>query len=266
MSRTSFASTFGPWALVTGASDGIGAAIASELAVYGLNLVLTARRVERLGEAAARIQATHPVDVRIIAADLAEPKDIEALASALINLEVGLFVGAAGFGTAGEFVSNDPASELNMIDVNCRAMVDLSHRLAIPMKKRGWGGIILLSSIVAFQGVRQMANYAATKAFVQTFAEGLSAELKPYGVKVLASAPGPVNTGFAARAKIDLSNAATPQSVARSTLRSLKNGGTVRPGALAKVLGYNLAILPRSVRSRLLGSIMAGSIKRRHAR
>lgn len=260
-----FCSKYGPWALVTGASDGIGAAIAADLARRGFNLVLVARSRDRLRAHARTLQDAHSVDVVIVAADLASAAGIESVLSELSGKEIGLYVGCARFGTAGPFVDNGTAVELEMIDVNCRALTALAHPLAKAMQARRKGGIILMSSIVAFQGVANSANYAATKAYVQTLAEGLAAELHPSGVDVLASAPGPVNSGFAARADMRLGTAATAQAVAGATLDALGRRTTVRPGFQSKLLGYGLATLPRRFRSRILGQIMTGMTKHRHA-
>lgn len=260
-----FAATYGPWALVTGASEGIGAAFAAELAARGLNLVLVARRRDRLETLAARLRADHRVEVQVKAADLGTDAGVADVLAEVPKSDIGLYVGAAGFGTAGRFVENSIDQELTMIDVNCRALCALAHPLARKMKVRGKGRIVLMSSIVAFQGVANSANYAATKAYVQALAEGLAAELKPFGVQVLASAPGPVETGFAARADMKMGNAASPEVVARATLAALGRRVTVRPGGLAKLLGHGLGLLPRGMRSRILGQIMAGMTRHRDA-
>jgi uncharacterized protein len=267
MSETtdSFRAKYGRWALVTGASEGIGAAMACDLAGRGLNLLLVARRRERLAALAARLRSERGVEVQVVAADLGTQAGVDAVLHQVEGREVGLYVGAAGFGTAGPFVDNDNAQELNMIDVNCRALCALAHPLARTMLERGRGGIVLMSSIVAFQGVANSANYAATKAYVQTLAEGLAAELRPFGVDVLASAPGPVDTGFATRADMRMGSAATPEVVARATLAALGRRRTVRPGGLAKLLGYGLGMLPRGLRSRILGQIMTGMTRHRDA-
>jgi uncharacterized protein len=260
-----FRAKYGPWALVTGASEGIGAAMAAELAARGLNLVLVARRKDRLDALAGTLRSAQGVEVEVMAADLGTQAGLDAVLAQVQGREVGLYVGAAGFGTAGPFVQNSAVQELNMIDVNCRALCALAHPLAQSMRTRGKGGIVLMSSIVAFQGVANSANYAATKAYVQTLAEGLAAELEPFGVDVLASAPGPVDTGFAARAGMTMGNAATPEVVARATLAALGRRRTVRPGSLAKLMGYGLAMLPRGLRSRILGQIMTGMTRHRDA-
>lgn len=260
-----FAASYGPWALVTGASEGIGAAFAAELAARGLNLVLVARRRDRLEALAARLQAEHRIAVRVIAADLGTGAGVAQVLAAVRDCDVGLYVGAAGFGTAGTFVQNGIDRELNMIDVNCRALCALAHPMARAMQARGRGGIVLMSSIVAFQGVANSANYAATKAYVQILAEGLAAELRPFGVHVLASASGPVDSGFAARAGMKMGRASTPEVVARATLAALGRKDTVRPGGLAKLLGFGLGMLPRGMRLRIMGQIMTGMTRHRNA-
>jgi hypothetical protein len=253
-----WAQTYGPFAVVTGASDGIGAAFARELAKRGLDLVLIARRRDRLDELAAELQRAHGTTVIVLPLDLARPESIAAMAAAIQGLDVGLFVASAGFGTSGPFLAVDVADELSMVDVNCRAVIAQTHLLAGQLKTRGRGGIVLLSSIVAFQGVPLSATYAATKAFIQTFAEGLRVELKPHGVQVVSCAPGPVTSGFAARAGLNPGATGRASDVAIETLAALGRAGTVRPGLLSKLLGYSLATLPRAGRVRVMGQIMAG--------
>lgn len=165
---------------------------------------------------------------------------------------------AAGFGALGDFVTLDPAEEATMVDVNCRALVSMTHGFARRMTARGKGGLVMFSSLVGFQGVPGSATYAATKGFVQGFAEALAVELRPKGVTVLSVAPGPVQTGFGARAGMRMARAEDPATVARVALRALPSGGTVRPGVLAKALGWSLAFLPRWGRVRVLGQIMKG--------
>jgi hypothetical protein len=257
-SRT-FEQHYGPWAVVTGASDGIGRALARELAQSGLSLVLVARREPHLRALAAELSGgDRGIGTRIIPADLGTSEGVAAVVGGTGDLDVGLLVAAAGFGTSRPFVEADLATELNMIDVNCRALAGLTHEFGGRLSRRGRGGIVLMSSLVAFQGVPRAANYAATKAYVQTLAEGLALELRPRGVDVLASAPGPVRTGFGARAGMAMSMSQTPEEVARHTLRALGRRTTVRPGLLASALEWALAPLPRSGRVRVMKQVMAG--------
>ena len=260
-----FTVKYGPWALVTGASDGIGAAMARELGARGMNLILVARSGDRLDALADSLTAENDIDTVVVVADLGRDEGVQLVLDAAAQRDVGFYAGCAGFGTAGHFAENRAEDELNMIDVNCRALTALAHPLAVSMRARGRGGIILMSSIVAFQGVPNSANYAATKAYVQALAEGLFDELAPHGVDVLASAPGPVATGFASRADMAMSGAANARDVAVATLAALGRRKTVRPGFQSKLLGYGLATLPRAIRSRILGGIMMGMTKHRNA-
>jgi short-subunit dehydrogenase len=256
--QTRLQKTYGPWAVVTGASDGIGRAIAVELAAAGLDLMLIARRKDLLDDLARELAQQYGVDTRTQALDLSDTKAGAAVAQQTADIDVGLLAAIAGFGTSGQFVDCDVQNELDMIDVNCRSVVELSHHFAPRFIARRRGGLILMSSLVAFQGVPQAATYAATKAFIQNFAEGLRLELSAQGVHVVASAPGPVNSGFAARADMRMSAAVKPDTVAKQTVAALGRSGTVRPGWLSKFLEATLFPLPRRGRSRIMALVMGG--------
>lgn len=171
---------YGSWAVVTGASDGIGKAFAIALAQSGFSLVLVARRHELLEQLAQDLISRFGIECNIVSADLATPNGVNLVIQQTQALDVGLLIAAAGYGTSGAFVDAPIDEELAMIDLNCRAVVALTHHFAKCFKQRGRGGIVLMSSIIAFQGTAQAANYAATKAFIQAFSEGLRIELKPY--------------------------------------------------------------------------------------
>jgi short-subunit dehydrogenase len=249
---------YGPWAIVTGASDGIGRSFATLIARSGLNVVLVARRESVLQELADRLRQHQEVAVMVIAADLSSSEECARIERETRDLDLGLLVATAGFGVSGLFVDNDINVELNMIDVNCRALTQMTHAFARRFVARGSGGIILMSSLVAFQGVPRAANYAATKAFVQNLAEGLHDELGPLGVDVLASAPGPVKSGFGQRAGMRIRAGQTPDDVATASLKALGRRTTVRPGFLAKVLEASLNLLPRRGRVKMMARVMAG--------
>lgn len=248
---------YGPWAMVTGASDGIGRAMARELAQRGFNVLLVARREQHLRELAVELSREAGVECLAVASDLTTMQGCDTVVAASAGLDIGLLVAAAGFGTSGDFVDSTLRTEREMLAVNCGAVLELVGHIAPRLAQRKRGGIVLFSSVLAFQGVPQSAHYAATKAWVQSFAEGLHRELASRGVDVLASAPGPVNSGFAKRAKLDLGTALAPEVVARDTLDALGRQGTVRPGPLSKVLGWTLAAMPRQGRVIVLGRIMS---------
>jgi short-subunit dehydrogenase len=249
---------YGPWAVVTGASDGIGKSFASMIAKSGLNLVLVARREGVLRDFADQLRQRYGVAAIAIAADLSSYEANARIERDTRDLDVGLLVAAAGFGISRPFIENDIDVELNMIDVNCRAVALMTHAFARRFVARKRGGVILMSSLVAFQGVPRAANYAATKAYVQTLAEGLHDELAPLGVDVLATAPGPVKSGFGQRAGMRIRSGQTPDEVAEASLKALGRRTTVRPGFLAKALEASLAPLPRGGRMKIMARVMAG--------
>lgn len=249
---------FGPWAVVTGASDGIGRAFAWDLARAGVHLVLAARRRHALTDLAQALTTDTGVETRVVACDLSTDAGLHELMRETDRLDIGLLVAAAGFGSAGPFIDQSLSNELAMIDLNCRAVAQLSHHFGRRFANRARGGIVLFGSILGFAGVPLSANYAATKAYVQSLAEGLHAELAPLGVAVLAVAPGPTASGFAARAALKMSNAMSSDVVSRVALGALGRMTTVRPGVMTKILDGSLRIVPRLIRSRILGLVMRG--------
>jgi short-subunit dehydrogenase len=249
---------FGPTALVTGASEGIGRAFAVALARHGFDLVLVARREDRLLELATELRRLHGVTVRIVATDLSIPGSHRALLDATAEETIGLVVAAAGYGSVGSFLERPLDEEATMIDLNCRSVVELAHGFGRRMASARRGGLVLFGSLVGFSGAPGSATYAATKGFVQSFAEGLAVELRPLGVSVMSVAPGPVASGFAARAGMQLSFSQTPDVVAAGALAALGHRTTVRPGGLSKLLGWSLGMLPRRGRVRVLGALMKG--------
>ena len=253
-----------PWALVTGASDGIGRAVAKRLAAAGYNLVICARRIGMLRELEQDLTTGAPCEVRVVAADLATSEGIARLDDETSDIPISCVVLAAGFGTSGPFLDNEIATEMRMVDLNCRAVVNATHRFAGRMRDSQLrGSIVLFSSLVAFQGVPRAANYAATKGFVQVLAEGLMHELAPHDISVLAVAPGPVNSGFAGVAGMVMGKAATPEEVADGVLAKLGANATIRPGFLSKALEYSLFALPRRGRTAIMKQVMAGMTQAR---
>jgi short-subunit dehydrogenase len=190
----------GKWALVTGASSGIGAALARELARHGAKLILTARRRDRLETLAGELKAIG-TEVRIITADLNDPAAPQKIYDATEGLEgagltVEILINNAGLGQYGAFAQSDIAQELSQVRVNCEAMVRLT-RLFVPRmveRRRGW--VLVLASTASFQPVPYITTYAATKAFDRFFALGLAAEVARFGVKVTALCPGPTESEF----------------------------------------------------------------------
>ena len=265
MNQIEFKQQYGPWAVITGASDGIGYAFAQQLAEIGLNLVLVARRGDRLNELAAVLRQQHKTETLVLPADLSTPEGLAGVHSATEKLDVGLFVASAGYGTSGPLIQANLDHERNMLDVNCFAVLHQSVMFSRRFSRRKRSGIILMASLVGWQGTPQAAHYAATKAYVQSLAEAMSVEFKKLNIDVLASAPGPVHSGFADRADMRMGAAITPDIVARASLRALGKTGTVIPGGLSKLLTYSLLPLPRTLRARILAQVMGGMTKHQNA-
>lgn len=261
-----FFERYGSWAVVTGASEGIGCELALRLASEGVNLVLVARRENRLAELARDFEEAYGIEVVVVAADLRGEDGVADVLRACANRDVGLLVAAAGFGTSGRFIDANVETEIEMIDVNCRTVARLAHHFGNRFAARRRGGIVLMSSLLAFQGVPHAANYAATKAYVQSLAEGLHVELAPLGVDVIACAPGPIHSGFAARAKMKMGMGQPPRVVAGATLDALlARRTTVRPGWLSKLLEASLMLLTRGWRVRVMALVMGGMTKHQGA-
>lgn len=257
-SNNKFRLKYGKWAVVTGASSGIGRAMVQELAEAGLDLVVVARRGTELERLAAEISSIHGVQTRVFAVDLAIREEVQRVEVETRGLDVGLLVAAAGFGTSGDFIDGNLEDELSMLNVNCRAVMELSLHFGRRLVQRGRGGIILFGSLVGYQGTPRAAHYAATKAYIQTFAEGLHREMATKGVDVLASAPGPVLSGFGERAGMQMGLAEKPDRVARETLAALGTRMTVTPGLISKFLTWSLMTAPRRMRVGIMGQIMGG--------
>jgi short-subunit dehydrogenase len=186
---------YGPWALVAGASDGIGAAFARQLAAAGVNLVLLARRAALLDELAAELEAAHGVSTRRVVADLAAPGLLEHVREATDALEIGLLVYNAGATHgAGSFHEQPLTAALTLVELNCRTPVQLVHHLGARMRERGRGGIMLLSSLASLSGGALTVTYNATKSFDMILAEGLWHELKPAGVDAMCLMVGATRT------------------------------------------------------------------------
>lgn len=188
--KAAFLQRYGPWAVVAGASKGIGLEFAKELASRGLNLVLLARDPGPHEDTAASIRSDYSVEVRPVIIDLANPHVSAQLAPHIAGVEVGLLIYNAAHSYIGEYVEQSLESKLATIDVNCRGLVLLTSLFAEKMVARGGGGILLMSSMAGFQGSCLVSTYAATKAFDTVLGEGLWTELGPKGVDVLVCVAG----------------------------------------------------------------------------
>lgn len=257
--RTSIASRYGGWAVVAGASEGLGVAFATALAAGGSNLVLLARRADRLASVAERIRAAHRVEVRTAGCDLGHPDLPDALAAHTRGLDVGVAVYNAAFAPVGGFVERPLEDLLRVVDVNVRGPLVFARSLAPAMIERGRGALVLMSSLAGFQGSPRLATYAATKAFNTVLGEGLWSELRPHGVDVVVSCAGAIRTpGYARASGGDAPGTLDGDVVAAETLAALGRGPTVVPGATNKVARF---VLGRMLPQRAAISIMARSTK-----
>ena len=223
-----FRTRFGPWALIAGASDGIGESFARQLAERGINLVLLARREALLEEVAQNIRTQHGVETRIIVADLTGD-DLDArVASGIEGIEVGLLVYNAGAVHGANKFHDQPVDHaLGLVHLNCRGPVLLAHRLGGAMRERGRGGILLLTSMAALAGSSYTASYAATKAFDLILAEALWHELGPQGVDVMAVIAGATRTPSMLSSNESFESypgIMEPDDVARGALANLGRG------------------------------------------
>lgn len=248
-------------ALITGASSGIGRETATRLARRGYRTILVARNSDALGGLADGIVAQGGFRPVCIPADLSRAEDRDGVKRLVASEEITVAVFAAGYGTAGSFLAIEGAAELNMIEVNCSAVVDLTRQLAKQMSIQSKGTIVLFSSLVGWQGVPMSATYAATKAFIQSLGEALAIEFGSLGINVLCCAPGPVHSGFARRAVMTLGPADTAASVADDLVLHLHKKGNFVPGGTGKLLTLSLSALPRWLRVRVMGRIMSGMAK-----
>jgi short-subunit dehydrogenase len=246
----------GQTALVTGASMGIGVDLAECFAKDGYDLILTARSEAALSEVAARLSAAHGIKATSIPGDLGVPGGGEKLAAEIAarGLEVDALVNNAGYGTAGAFLGSDRANQLGMIDLNDRALVELTHIYWPRMLSRRRGGVLNVASTASFQPGPLMAIYYASKAFVLSFSEALWKEAEGTGVRVSCLCPGPTTSNFRVRAgtgKTRLSQAGTPMpsaEVAALGYQAWKdNRRVIVTGARNAILANLVPLLPRGM-------------------
>jgi short-subunit dehydrogenase len=257
------------WALVTGASAGIGEVFARRLAERGMHLVLSARREDRLRALARHLRAAHGVRAEIVPLDLAEPgAPVRLWRQAAHGREIHLLVNNAGFGAQGRFDQLPLQRQSDMVRLNCTALLELT-RLALPdMRARGAGAVINVSSIAAFQPIPDLATYAATKAFVLSLSQALWTESREAGVRVLALCPGRTPTEFQAVAGTGAAEGTfgvrTPEQVVAAALRALERGDSyVVPGTENHLASWLVRLLPHSTVGRVLRRLVRRAARRR---
>lgn len=264
--HAAFQQTYGPWALVTGGSAGIGAAFAWILAERGINLVLVARNRERLEQKAAAIQAQHPtVEIITHALDLSLPDSVATLIHATAHLEIGLVVANAAMETSGGFLDSSFADEQRLIQLNITTPAHLAHHYAQSMRDRRQGGILFVASIAAYGPLPYLANYAASKAYLLSLGEALYYEFKPYGVDVLVLSPGLTDTGMASQTEIDWSQLYAPYMDADTTalagIKALGKKSSLIPGTTNFLVAFvRKYLLTRSLNISLFGHLLRRAV------
>lgn len=251
-------------AVITGASSGLGAIFADQLAERGLPLVLAGRDKARLTKVAKRVRADHPnLDVELVIGDLGTDQGVDELLAHLGERPIEILVNNAGFGTYGKFAEVDAEREHELVAVNVDALVRLTHAVLPGMLERGQGGILNVASTIAFQPGPYQATYGASKAFVLSLSQALWAETRGTGVTVTALCPGPTHTGFVDALDADVShtavykNLAQPEPVVAAGLRALDKGhAVVVPGLRNRVTSTVGHLAPGWVSALLTGHLL----------
>jgi short-subunit dehydrogenase/uncharacterized protein YndB with AHSA1/START domain len=254
----------GLWAVVTGASSGLGRGLAARLADRGMSLVLTGRNEARLDEAAHQIRRAAPrVRVETVAADLSTRSGVSALLAHVGDRPIEVLVNNAGFGSYGRFAEADPDREAGEVAVDVSAVVTLARAFLPGMLARGSGGILNVASTIAFQPAPYQAVYGASKAFVLSFSQALWAEARAAGVAVTALCPGPTRTGFVDALGADVGHTAIyrrladPEPVIEAGLRGLDEGrAVVIPGVRNKVIAESGRFMPREWLTRVSARLL----------
>ena len=254
----------GPWAVITGASAGLGEEFARQLAPLGLNLFLVARRMDRLETLAEELRRARGIDARCLALDLSQPGSDETLDQATSGLDVGLFVDNAGFGFLGRFLEQERGRLAQMVDLNCRATMLLAHRFGNRFAKRGRGGLIIVASLAGFQATPWMACYGATKGFDLLLGEGIADEMRGMGVDVLVLNPGSTSTEFGQVAGSRGAHAGMRADVVvTAALRALGRTNSVVTGFHNKIVTLLIRLFPRSFVTRMSGVTLRKMLPRK---
>ncbi len=266
--HAAFKEKYGPWALITGGSAGIGEAFAWILAERGFNLILVARNRERLEGKAAEIQAQNPtVQIRTYQADLSLSGTVESLINFTADLEIGLVIPNAAMETNGTFLKNEFEDEARLIQLNITTPAQLAHHYGRLMSQRGHGGILFVSSIAGYGPTPYLANYGASKAYIISLAEALHYELKKHGVDVLVLSPGLTDTPFAINSGMNWDQIGAPYMDADTTallgLKALGKKSSVIPGRINwLVMFVRKYIFTRALNITVFGRMIERAISR----
>ena len=252
---------YGPWALVTGASSGIGAEFVRQIASRGLNVILVARRKDRMDDLARSVETGYGIATRVLDIDLLAPDAVACVQQGAAGLDIGLLVNNAGFGLSGTFANQDARRQADMILLNCLLPVQLTQSFLPAMIERGRGGLIFQASTAAYQATPYLSAYGATKAFNLMLGESLSKEYREAGVDSLSLSPGFTSTEFADVADIDnagLFRVATADAVVRAGLGAMGRKSSIVHGWLNKALTFSTRLLPRQVATAITAAALKG--------
>ncbi|WP_258097241.1 SDR family NAD(P)-dependent oxidoreductase [Marinoscillum pacificum] len=250
---------FGPWALVTGASSGLGKEFAHQLAQQGFNLVLVARRQALLQKLSQTLIEKYGIETLVIKVDLSDPNEVDHLIHSTKHLEVGLLVSNAGSGHPGEFIHKQEDDLLKMINTSVIAHLKLVHHFSPHMARKRKGGILLVSAMGASHGLPFMSNDAGTRGYINSLGLGLHEELKRYGVYLTVMITSPTKTPIVSHLgfnenKMPAPPLSTAQAVTETLTALRKNKSTIIPGRLYRIMN---AIVPSSISRRMFGKMLA---------
>ena len=257
---------YGTWAVITGASSGIGKASAELLAKQGVNIVLVARNLQRLEDAAKDIRQRFSVETKTIQADLTHPEAVQLMYDQTKDLDVGLVMPNAGMEVVGDFAYTDWETNQKLIQLNVVVPAQMANLFGRQMAERKRGAILFVSSMIGYQGTPLLANYAASKSYIITLGEALHVELKRHGVDVLVLSPGLTMTPMSASMDIDFRKlpmtSQKPQTVARLGLRLLGRRATVVSGYMNSFMVWSNRFVPRSWPVALFGVLLRRARKK----
>ncbi|ABF42577.1 short-chain dehydrogenase/reductase SDR [Candidatus Koribacter versatilis Ellin345] len=261
---------FGPWALITGASSGIGREFARQVAASGINVVLVARREPLLQEAGAEFSKTYGVEHRIVLADLSEEGFMDRLIPATDDLDIGLVISNAGTASPGEFLKRDRVSMLEIIRLNALSHLEIAHHFGERLARRGRGGLLMSGAMGAMVGLPFMAAESPSKAFIQTLGQALHVEFAPLGVNVTVLVIAPTETAVIAKIGFDHHNMPTEQMrmkrmpveqcVREGLLALQRNRATHLPGRTNRIAN---ALMPPSIARRIMGKMLGRAVAAR---
>jgi uncharacterized protein len=262
--KTDFTARYGPWAIVAGASEGIGAAYAEALAARGLNLLLIARRAELLQSLASELSTKYNIETKTIPLDLSAPDAVDQIAENTKDVEIGFLIYNAAFSAIGPFLERPLEDHIKEINTNAFTPLKLIYLFAEQMLTRGRGGMVLMSSLSAFQGSAYLSTYAATKAFNIVLAEGLWEEWRERGVDVIVCVSGAVKTPNYVASEPGQTGGLgdmtmNPDQVVREALNSLGKGPYVIPGRMNRISSFVMRhLLPRRAAVKFMGRVLRG--------